>query len=523
VRLSTSAISGLGLGVAALAAFVATTSVGPALIAGALAASLLAIVRTRLRQPLVPVLVLAVMAGYVLFNRNFAGLSVGGGQLRVYVGELLLLLALPWAITALPSRVGPATGAVLVALGIWLAYATLRLLAGGFDYGIDAVRDFALAYYGLFVVVGYAIWPIMSPKAWIGYFTALFGALLIVVTIFATAGPFSLPLPATVLDARTAVNRADQMAVGLVAAAAFFLLPLRGARLPMVRLMAAGAALALLIPLQVRAASVSAFAMLALLALHRRWATVLTLVAMPVIGFSIISMAPAVFRGRLGETSPEALVHRQLATIGAVLGGQVTEAAAARSIWTSDLVVDTVAWRLAWWEGLLRDTTSSLPKTLFGAGFGADLIAPLDFNPDDPSAALPLRSPHNFLLTLFARTGIVGLVAWLMFFAACVYGGLRGVSAGMRSRLVAETDLLLWLVAYPVAIAVSALFGVVLEGPYSAIPCYLMLGMSLRAAQALRERVGDATVRARSAVTAREPEHMHSGPPEPVLGRAAER
>jgi hypothetical protein len=481
MRLSSVAATCLGLVAAAGGAYVATTSFGPSLLAGAGAVAAIVGVRVWGRVPVVPLAVLTCFAGYVLFNRSFAGLRIPAGPLPLYIGELLLLIALPWAVWRWPGGTSGDIRRFLVVLGIWLTYAFARLLAGGLAYGIDALRDFAIAYYGLFTVVGYVVWARLPRSTSSLFFAMLFATLVPVVVIVAITGEFELPFSNQDTTDQGGANRADVMADALIAGATFFLLPLRRARLHFIRLAISSASLVLLLPLEVRSATVSALAVFGVFAWQRRWATLASLVGMPILVYGLLTLTGVQFSGRSGNTSPEAIANRQLATISALVGGEAADAAAAGALYTQNDVVDTVAWRLVWWKALMGELTSSEVKTVFGLGFGADLTAPLGYQPGDPNVP-PVRSPHNFLLTLFARTGLIGLALWLAMLGAWAVPLLRGMRSAMRRRDGEDSDYLLWLMTYPLAIVVSAVFGVVLEGPYGAIPCYLVMGMGLRAA-----------------------------------------
>jgi hypothetical protein len=277
------------------------------------------------------------------------------------------------------------------------------------------------------------------------------------------------------------------MSAALLAGATFFLLPLRHARFNIARLVISSACLAMLLPLEVRAASVAALALLGVFAVQRRWATLVSLVALPLAAYALVAVVGLEFIGRSGSTRPEDIVSRQLSTIPVLVGGNVAEATAAGDVYTSDAVVDTIAWRLVWWSALMGELTSSSLKSTFGLGFGADLTEPLGYQPGDPNVP-PVRSPHNFLLTVFARMGLVGLAAWIALLAAWADVLLRATREAMQRHQHADADYLLWLMAYPLALIVSAVFGVVLEGPYGAIPCYLLLGLGLAASADTRAR-----------------------------------
>jgi hypothetical protein len=242
----------------------------------------------------------------------------------------------------------------------------------------------------------------------------------------------------------------------------------------------ASAALALLLPLEVRAATICGVAILGMFALQRRWLTLISVIGLPIVAFALVSLAGVQFHARSSESTTDSIVARQFSTISVLLGGQAQAAAASGTYDTQDTTVDTVAWRLAWWNALTTDVTSSVEGTLFGIGFGTDLTAPFGLQTDVEDGR-PLRSPHDFLLTVFARTGLVGVALWSVWIGLWLRQALGGIRAASRGGNSAEADYRLWLMVFPVAMIVAALFGVVLEGPYGAIPCYLLLGMSLRA------------------------------------------
>jgi hypothetical protein len=463
--------------------FVASTPIGPLVVLGVAATIAFAVLHHYVRVPMVSLLVLFIFAGYVLLNRNFAELQIRVGELPIYVGELLLAISLPWAVLHWPRQARPVS-TVWVVLGVWLTYATGRLLGGGLGYGLDAIRDFAMAYYALYILVGYAVWSTVPRVYWTRFFTALFVVMLPIQAYVVVAGPFGLPFPGS--DENTLVNRQDVMAVSLIVAATFFVLVLRTARLRVARVVLASLALALVLPQEVRSATMGAVVLLGIFAVQRRWGVLLSLVALPVAAFALISLAGVELRGRNGSSSPEVWVSRQVSTVSVLLSGDAVEAARQGVYTGQDVGLDTVAWRLAWWNALLEDASSSVQRTLVGRGFGADLTEPLGFQPDPTNPRL-LRSPHNFVLTLLARTGVVGLVLWLSAIACWAVPVLLKIRAAMRHGRHADADYVLWLTVYPMAILVAAMFGVVLEGPYGAIPCYLLIGMSLRAAEALAE------------------------------------
>ncbi|MDQ4104859.1 MAG: hypothetical protein M3186_14525, partial [Actinomycetota bacterium] len=89
------------------------------------------------------------LAGYLLFDKAFAYLHLPG--MPLYVGETVLAVGALGALVAsgylrVPVRDEP----ILALLAVFMLWGLLRFLPELSAYGIDAVRDSALWYYGLF-------------------------------------------------------------------------------------------------------------------------------------------------------------------------------------------------------------------------------------------------------------------------------------------------------------------------------------------------------------------------------------
>lgn len=429
------------------------------------------------RVPAPAVAVLATAAGYILFNRSFAELNLPLGSVPLYIGELMLVLGLAWVIRRPRARAAFRRHPFFLALAAWMTFCAVRLLAGGLGYGMDAIRDAAVWYYGLYALVGYGLWPVLSRTAWTRYFVVVFGAQMVVTAVFIVIGPFSLPLPGSG-DDPARVDRADVMALNLLGGATFFLLALRAAGRGELRLGLGILNLSLVPLLQVRAATMAALAVLTVLGIQRRWGTLLTIVAVPAVVLGTLAVADVRTWMVRGEVSARALVDRQLSVIPLLLGDQVADdSRIARQ------AGDTAEWRLAWWGALMDEVTSSPRTLLVGLGFGPDLAA---IGQIPQSTSRPVRSPHNIVMTLLARTGVLGLGLWLALQTVWLRTLLGGARDASRHPEPGAADWMLWLLTYPLATLVVASFGVVLEGPYGGIPYFLVLGMGVRAAEQAR-------------------------------------
>jgi hypothetical protein len=131
---------------------------------------------------------------------------------------------------------------------------------------------------------------------------------------------------------------------------------------------------------------------------------------------------------------------------------------------------DNNRFRLLWWRNVVLETWETNP--VFGLGFGADLAR--GFVQEyyaDSAEEFTTRSPHNVFLTMFGRTGAVGLGLWL---------GLCGVLLTRTWRTLRESaDPVQWsLACAPLVILASATFGVVLEGPMGAVVFWGVLGLA---------------------------------------------
>jgi len=127
--------------------------------------------------------------------------------------------------------------------------------------------------------------------------------------------------------------------------------------------------------------------------------------------------------------------------------------------------------RMVWWRAAVTETVET--NGWVGLGFGHDLAARFaqQYLPeanDDFSA----RSPHNVLITVFARMGAVGFAAFLAVMASMAMATWRAVRQGGSEFTAAGP----WIAAW--ALFVAACFGVVLEGPMGAVVFWTLLGLA---------------------------------------------
>ena len=70
-------------------------------------------------------------------------------------------------------------------------------------------------------------------------------------------------------------------------------------------------------------------------------------------------------------------------------------------------------WRLAWWDTIINYTVDG-PYFWTGKGFGINLADDDGFQVGEVDATAPLRAPHNGHMEILARTGVPGIVLWIL-------------------------------------------------------------------------------------------------------------
>ncbi|MBN1102445.1 MAG: O-antigen ligase family protein [Deltaproteobacteria bacterium] len=139
----------------------------------------------------------------------------------------------------------------------------------------------------------------------------------------------------------------------------------------------------------------------------------------------------------------------------------------------------TAYWRAVWWENILHAVHSVNP--FFGLGFGQNLGMANPWLVRDLISEWPVRSPHNFNITVLGRMGYVGLFLWLSILASGIGGLFKKVRKGRVGdqfyTIARRKELAFWLVML-VATWLNASFGVLMEGPVLGIWFWFALGFA---------------------------------------------
>lgn len=402
----------------------------------------------------------ALLIGYAFLGRGLAHVGVG----PAYIGEMVLVLAIPAVFVALPRARFGALHALLFLFMLWGAVRTVPYIA---TYGIDALRDAATWGYGFFAIavsitVGRELLPaIVRTYRRIAFPLVLWVPLAAVLTIV-----FGNSLPtAPGSDVPIIFFKAGDAGVHLAGIAAFVLLGLYawdGVRSTVdeIRLwifwLLGFAVSAAINRGGMVAASMAALAGLFVRRLSRwlvPFAVALTLFA------SAWLVNPQVDLGIERSISFDQIVQN-FTSIFSSQGTTQTEA--------------TKEWRLAWW-GTIIDYTIDGPYFWTGKGYGINLATSDGF----VGAGSDLRAPHSTTFEVLARSGVPGLILWLSLQGTFAVAMLRAAGRARRRGDQALLALLGWDFVYWAAALVNSSFDVYIGGPQGGIWFWSIFGFGL--------------------------------------------
>ena len=124
-------------------------------------------------------------------------------------------------------------------------------------------------------------------------------------------------------------------------------------------------------------------------------------------------------------------------------------------------------WRLAWWGAIVEYTVDG-PYFWTGKGYGVNLADDDGFQVAEVGLETSLRAPHNGHMDILARTGVPGIVLWILLNAVWLLVMIRALVRARRTRDERRAGILVWLTVLWAASLVNATFDVYLEGPQGA-------------------------------------------------------
>jgi len=426
------------------------------------AVTLLVFIVTRwLKFPLSTLLLGLVIVGYILGNRGFAQLSVTK-LLPILPAEAVLAVAGALLCVQclfrhdLPFRREPLNLALL----LWMVVGAARIVFDLRVHGFMALRDFAMVYYAAFFYLGQEAGR--DPAGRVFLRRALLGscALLLPASELFNQYPDFFLTTLTVRGVPLIFFKGDLVGTFLAVGSVWFFLRYEAgrSRWNIAASLVFGAAV---LATQNRASMLGLIVATAWLAAGRRWRFAAYQAAGGAIAVALILLGATLLNVSWEKTPVFGLYERAISLVDT--GGT--------RVYRSDDSLnkgDNNTFRRVWWGAVIDEVMEGNPYV--GLGFGADLAERFvrEYYADS-TEEFTARSPHNFLLTTFARMGVAGLVTFLLVLAIVARRTWQAIHAG-------PVEATLWCAVW--VMFVSACLGVVLEGPMGAVVFWTMLGLA---------------------------------------------
>lgn len=407
------------------------------------------------------------LAGYLLFDRAFAWVHIPGTP--IFVGEIALVLGLFFIIQTPHLGRLIRTSRPIQLLLLFMLWGFALAFEGVSNWGIDAIRDSVLWYYGFFALIS-SVMLVYKPSLWdeiIARFTRFIPVFLTVMIVRLAFSQASIGPRIPDSRARLVSHKSANIAVNITIAIAFLLIvvgPIVSRELS--RRTTGFTLLGLLLVLgagtQSRGGFLAALVVLgALFVLVRGARPVMT-------GVIVLAVLVAILAAALDVKFE--LSRRELSVEQVIENVQsISEEA------TSGTQFDnTTQWRLNLWGEVLEDVLRE-ERVLTGFGFGENLA--FRYEAENRDSSTPLRNPHNSHLSVIARMGIVGFGLWVAMFVTWYAQLFRARRQYLEIGEEQRASLSLWLVLAMTAILVNAFFDPTIEGPQVGVWAWTLFGM----------------------------------------------
>lgn len=427
--------------------------------------------------------ILFVLVGYAVLDRGFAWFHVPGTPL--FLGEIVLALAaLAMMSTRAPMLAVFKRSPGLKVLAVWMAWGAVFLVLQVPIYGLDAIRDSAIWYYGSVAVITLFL-MISGPSRfgrWAGLYLKVIPFLLLWFPI-AVAGDTLLGAgPPYVPDSSVPLftHRFGNIAVHSAMALGFIWLVDRNwgrlsstQRITYSSLAVVGIALA---GFQNRGGFISASIgiLVMLMFMKQRKAELLLAVGTVAV---ILATAAVITDVRIPISNKREISAAQfIDNLGSVVDPNSGESRQQR----------TTQWRLELWTAVLDDVVTQHPISGFGPG--PDLGERYGVA---GGGEVKLRNPHNSHLGVMARMGLVGFAIWASLWITWAFQLLLLRGHLMRRGRIVEGNLAAWLVVSALMMLVNSVFDPTLEGPQVAFWLWMIFGIGVAMPIAYTGLAGD--------------------------------
>jgi len=405
------------------------------------------------------ILLSIVLTGYTFFGRGFAYIGVA----PVFIGEITLFLG---GLAAIQShKLGyvcrlPVVRVLLLVM-IWGAINTVPYID---RYGATALRDGAIWGYGTFAIIVAAVilaHPDRIRILLVRYRLFALGFALSAAALYilanVTNGGFTVPgSPSPILTAK-----GGDMQVHLAGIAIFTMIGFANKR-PLILTMTAIDLVVIMV--SNRGGMVSFMLAITFLLILRppRLRVAPIIYGLLLVVVTVILINPVIHINKRRTLSLEQVQEN----VESVLYSS-----------RASSLESTKAWRVHWWVDIINYTVFG--KYFFtGKGYGINLANSDGYQVYKNES---LRSPHSAHMTFLARSGVPGLLLWILFLSSWWIGMMK-VTLSTRKR--GETrwfGIFAFLTTYWTAFVINSSFDVFLEGPMGGIWFWCVTGVGIAA------------------------------------------
>ena len=421
--------------------------------------------------------VIFLLAGYFVLSYPFMQLRIPPTGFGVPLGELALAgILVTLNVPRLLSRIG--TVVFLPPLLLWWGWGFIRLTFDAAREGAWAFRDGTQLIESLYLIVGFAVVvttdEVLKLSRWVRRIIAaacLYGFLFVfqwdLIAISPTlSGGSDQPIAIIGTFATTGT-------VMLLAAFMCMAEPVRTRRQKYFLTLVGGFLISYaVLVLQMRTTYIQLLCLTGFLLLVRPRALGRLGSAFPVfcVLLALIGAFDLRIAGRLSSEIGWSFIYDHLQAIfGIGTKGSIGEAASGVSL------------RFGWWLRLYDALTSDIVTFASGLGFG---VALTDFR---DTLGVLAREPHNSVISVIARGGVVGGFCWLWIQFDLFRVAYQAYRGARRLGWHEEAQFILLVMAFAVLTLASCFGEDVMEKPYNAIPYYALWGIILRIAYLVRQ------------------------------------